>query len=147
MSASSDPSLFEQLGGEPVLRAIIDRFVDRVTMDTMIGFLFAGVDRQRLKQKEFEFAAEHLGAPVRYSGRPLDRVHARHRILGGHFMRRLTILKETLTEFETPEPVFTHWLSHTERLRPLITEHVGSHCDPISSAAPRDNGPSGRIPT
>ena len=34
-------SHFDEIGGEPVLRAIIDDFVERVFGDTMIGFLFA----------------------------------------------------------------------------------------------------------
>lgn len=134
MKTRSEPTLYEELGGEPALRAIIDRFVDRVTTDIMIGFLFAKVDRERLKEKEFEFAARHLGAPMRYTGRPLDRVHRPHRILGGHFMRRLQILKETLQQFEAPARVVAHWVAHTERLRPVISDDTGSHCDQADAA-------------
>ena len=41
---STDPmglSLFDSLGGESRLRAIIDTFVDRVFEDRMIGFFFS----------------------------------------------------------------------------------------------------------
>jgi hemoglobin len=95
----------------------------------MIGFLFARVDRQRLKDKEYEFAAAHLGADVEYTGRPLDAAHRRHPILGGHFMRRLRILEETLAEFDVPARVRDHWVAHTEAQRPLITEHAASDCN------------------
>lgn len=128
-----DPSLFEELGGEPRLRAIVDRFVDRVCEDVMIGFFFRNVDRARLKQREYEFAARHLGADVRYTGRPLDVAHAPHPIMGGQFMRRLKILEETLNEHAVPERVRQHWLAHTERLRPLITRDAGGDCDPLEA--------------
>ena len=65
-------SNFEELGGEPKLRAIVDDFVDRCFDDMMIGFLFQRADRDRIKRFEYEHAAEHLGADVQYGGRPLD---------------------------------------------------------------------------
>jgi hemoglobin len=111
------PTLFDQLGGEPALRRVIDRFIDRVFADAMVGFMFANADRQRIKDKEFEFAAQHLGAAVEYSGRPLDVAHRAHRIFDGQFSRRLTILRETLEELGVPERVRQHWLGHTEALR------------------------------
>lgn len=125
----STQSLFDELGGETVLRAVIDRFVDRVCDDVMIGFFFQRVDRRRLKQREYEFAARHLGADIEYSGRPIDVAHAPHPIMGGQFMRRMRILDETLQEHGVTERVRQHWLAHTESLRPLVTRDAGGHCD------------------
>jgi hemoglobin len=110
-------TLFEELGGEPALRKIIARFVDQLFDDPMIGFFFGRADKQRIKDKEFEFAAAHLGAPVDYSGRPITTAHAAHRIFEGQFMRRLQILRETLDEFGVPERVREHWLAHTIALK------------------------------
>jgi len=121
-------TLFDQLGGEPVLRALIDRFVDRVVADVMIGYLFARVNKERLKQLEYEFAAEHLGAKVTYSGRPLQQAHQRHAIMGGQFRRRLVILKETLAEFRVPEHIVEHWVAHTLALESSVTPDVDGHC-------------------
>lgn len=126
---SDGASLFEQLGGEPALRAIIDRFVERICDDMMIGFHFAHVDRQRLKEKEYEFAAHHLGAPVTYTGRSIEQAHAAHQILGGQFARRLRLLQLTLEEAGAPEAVRTHWLAHTESLRGRVTRDAGSDCN------------------
>lgn len=121
-------TLFDQLGGEPVLRAIIDRFVDRVVSDTMIGFFFARVNEGRLKQMEYEFAAEHLGANVTYSGRPIQQAHQRHAIMGGQFRRRLVILKETLAEFRVPENIVEHWVAHTLALESSVTPDADGRC-------------------
>jgi hypothetical protein len=95
----------------------------------MIGFFFRNARRERVKAKEYELAAEHLGADIEYTGRPLDEAHRAHPIMGGQFARRSMILKETLDEFHVPEHVKQHWLAHTESQRPLITADRGRECD------------------
>lgn len=126
-------NLFEQLGGERELRVIIDTFIDKVFADRMIGFFFRNADRQRIKDMEYQLAAEFLGAPVKYQGRPLGEVHGKHPIMGGHFARRRQLLKETLNCHNVPEAVRVAWLAHTDALRPLITPEQDSGCDPIAA--------------
>ena len=121
-------SLFEQLGAEPKLRAIVDDFVDRCFDDTMIGFLFTRAERSRIKRFEYEHAAKHLGAPVEYGGRALDEAHRAHRIFGGQFDRRRQILIETLRDHETPQEVLDAWIAHQDSLRALITKDSDSNC-------------------
>jgi truncated hemoglobin YjbI len=123
-------TFFEQLGGEPKLKAIINTFIDRVFDDRMIGFFFRNADRQRIKAMEYQLAAQFLGAEVKYQGRPLNQVHAKHPIMGGHFARRRQILMETLDFYLVPEPIKEAWLAHTDALRPLITSQKDSECDP-----------------
>lgn len=127
-----EPTLFEQMGGEPVLRRVIDRFVDRLFDDVMIGFFFKRANRERIKQKEYEFAAQHLGANVEYTGRPLAQAHAPHLIMGGQFDRRLQILKDTLDELGVPANVRAHWIDTTLSLRSLVTRDASGQCnDPL----------------
>ena len=121
-------SRFDELGGEPKLRAIVDEFVDRCFDDAMIGFLFQRADRDRIKRFEYQHAAEHLGADVRYEGRPLDVAHGPHRIFGGQFARRRQILIETLRDHEVPDHVIAAWIAHQDSLRGLITKDEGSSC-------------------
>ncbi len=123
-------TLFEQLGGEATLQAIIGRFVDRMFDDLMIGYLFRAADRERVKAKEYEFAARHLGAQLAYTGRPIAEAHRAHRITGGQFMRRLQILKETLAAFQVPSTVSEHWITHTLSLQAEITDNALDQCDP-----------------
>jgi hemoglobin len=136
------PTLFDELGGEPVLRPIVDRFVDKIFDDAMIGFFFRNASRERVKQKEYEFAARHLGADVPYTGRTLPDAHGAHPIMGGQFNRRLQILKETLKEMNVPEHVAEHWVRHTEQLRSQVTRDAGNACDPTRAGlAPEGKGP------
>ena len=138
----TERTLYDELGGEPALRRVIDRFVDRLFDDVMIGYLFRAADRARVKEKEFEHAAEHLGAPIAYTGRPVAAAHAPHRIRGGQFMRRVQILKETLAEFGVPATIAEHWVSHTLGLRALVTADEDGVCDPSQ----RERVPAGAAP-
>ena len=128
-------SLFEKLGGESRLRAIVNAFIDRVFEDRMIGFFFRNADRARIKEMEYQLTASFLGADIKYTGRPLGKAHVNHPIMGGHFARRRQILKETLEAYQVPEEIQAAWLQHTDSLRALITPETGSDCDPIAARA------------
>jgi hemoglobin len=129
----AEASLFDTLGGEMALSMIIDRFMERVFADSMIGFFFARADKARIKQKEYELAASSLGGPVAYSGRSLQVAHAAHPIAAAHFHRRLEILKQTLKEFQVPQNVAHYWIGHNERLFSSIV--VGDPaCGPATNA-------------
>jgi truncated hemoglobin YjbI len=122
-------TMFERIGGEPALRAIVDDFVDRIVDDMMIGFFFRGVDRPRLKLLEYQHAAEHLGGPVRYEGRPLRQAHAKHRIMGGQFARRKELLRKTLLAHGVPDDIASAWLAHVESLREQVTAEPDGQCN------------------
>lgn len=121
-------SPYERLGGEPVLRAIIDDFVDRVFGDMMIGFFFRNASRARVKEFEFQHAAEHLGAGIPYAGRPLRVAHAAHRIMGGQFARRKELLRKTLVDHHVAQDIADGWLAHVESLRAEVTSDPQGRC-------------------
>jgi hemoglobin len=112
---------FERIGAEPGLRAIIDDFVDRVFDDVLIGFFFRNASKARVKEFEFQHAAEFLGGPSVYRGRPLGELHARHPIMAGHFARRLQILRQVLSAHGVPADIASAWIDHNEALRGEIT--------------------------
>lgn len=119
----------ETIGGRERLARILDDFVDRVFDDIMIGFFFRNADRDRIKRFETELAAAHLsGGKERYTGRPLRDAHRPHPILGGHFARRIQIMRETLHDHQVPAEIAARWIEHEERLRPLITADPDSNC-------------------
>lgn len=122
-------TLYDDLGGQPVLEKIIDAFVHTMVNDTMIGFFFRNVDVDRLKQREFEFTARFLGADLPYTGRPMPTAHAPHPIMGGQFDRRKQILKECIQAHGVAEPIQVAWLAHVEKLRPQITKDAPGVCE------------------
>lgn len=115
------PSYYERIGGEAALRAIISDFIDRVFDDVLIGFFFRNASKSRVKEFEFQHASEFLGGPVTYQGRPLKELHARHPIMGGHFSRRLMLLRQVLGDHHVPDDIVTAWVDHNASLRREIT--------------------------
>lgn len=124
-------TLYDKIGPDR-LRAVITDFYARVFDDVMIGFLFAGKDRKRLIDKEFEFTAQFLGGDVRYTGRPMRAAHARVPIMGGHFDRRTKILEETLADHAVDQDVRESWLRHLEALRAQVTDDAAGACNDVS---------------
>ena len=128
------PELFEKIGGDK-LREVITDFYARIFGDVMIGFMFQGRDRQHLIDREWELVAALLGAPgVTYTGRPMRTAHAQHTIFGGHFERRLQILRETLRDHAVDPAVQKEWIDHTQALRDQITRDKGSECKDTGEA-------------
>lgn len=126
-------ALYDKIGPEK-LRAVIADFYDRVFDDVMIGFLFIGKDRQRLIDKEIELTARFLGADIRYTGKPIRAAHARSPIMGGHFDRRLQILRETLADHEVDAEVCEAWIQHNLALREQVTADGRGECTGVSAA-------------
>lgn len=128
---------FDAIGGD-ALRAVIGDFYDRVFRDVMIGFMFRGKDKRHLIDREWELVAALLGAPgVAYTGRPMRTAHAQHTIFGGHFERRLQLLRETLRDHAVDPDVQQAWIDHTQSLRSQITRDQGSECKDTSATGPK----------
>ncbi len=121
------PSLFDQVG-ETTLRNVVKDFYDHVFNDAMIGFFFVGKNKAHLIDREYEMAARMLGGDVRYTGKPMREAHQAHKIFGGHFERRMQLLKEALDRHNLPAEVKRVWLEHTRSLRSQITRDPNSHC-------------------
>jgi hemoglobin len=124
-------TLYETIGPDR-LRAVIADFYERVFADVMIGFLFQGKDKALLVKLEWELASRMLGGDVEYTGRPLRVAHAASPILGGHFERRLQILRETMADHGVDAEVQRVWIEHSQALRSQITKDQGSECKDTS---------------
>jgi hemoglobin len=113
-------SLYETVGGEPRVRAILEALYERIFADPMIGFLFAGKDRRHIVEQQVAFTCRFLGGPQRYEGKPLPEAHASLPLLPGHFDRRHFLLARTLDEQGTPDEVKRVWLRIDESLRASV---------------------------
>jgi hemoglobin len=121
MPEDNQQNLTKQLGGKDRLRDIIETFYDRVFDDPMIGFLFTGVDQQKLIDMQVSYIDANLG-DGEYEGTPIRKAHREHPILPGHFDRRHEILRETLEDFDVDEDIANRWLEFEQSLRPLIIQ-------------------------
>jgi hemoglobin len=74
---ASRATLFDSMGGEPVLRAAVDRFADIVVTDDRINFTFAEADMSKFKKLLYEQLCNISGGPCRYTGRDMRTAHAK----------------------------------------------------------------------
>ncbi len=136
MTAVPEKTLFEQMGGASALRPVTDDFVTRCLADTMIGFFFRDADPETLKLMEYQFSARGLGAEIAYAGRPVASVHARFKINGGQFARRMQILRETCDDHGVAPHIRDAWLAHQDSLRQLVTPQPAGECMPRRASGP-----------
>ncbi len=113
-------SLYDEIGGEEGLRRVLRTLYDRLFDDMMVGFLFAGKDKEQLIEHQLWFTAKFLGGPSRYVGRSLPDAHAALPILPGHFDRRHQMLREVLEEHHVPAAVRDEWLRVDQSLRHAV---------------------------
>lgn len=137
----SEDTLFAQIGHDK-LREVIEAFYDRMFGDDMIGFLFAGKDRATLVQREWEFTARMLGAKMAYSGRSIPDAHRNSPIMGGHFDRRLQLLRNVLADFAVAPAVQEKWLEHTIAMRHMVTRDAAGICTDQTMPSSATAGPS-----
>jgi len=115
-------SLFDEVGGEAGLRRVLRTLYDRLFDDLMIGFFFAGKDKEKLIEHQLWFTARFLGGPSRYEGRSLPDAHASLPILPAHFDRRHQILREVLEAEHVPQAVRDEWLRVDQSLKHAIVK-------------------------
>ncbi len=113
-------SMYEMIGGEERVRAILQSLYDKLFEDPIVGFLFQPFDKQHIVETQLGFTCKFLGGPQEYAGRPLPEVHSKLPLLPGHFDRRHKLLAQTLDEQGVPEEAKRVWLRIDQSLRPSI---------------------------
>ena len=78
-------SIYEEIGGQDALIAVVDDFYDRVLADPELTKFFTGTNLARLKGMQVEFFAVALGGPDAYRGRTMQEVHHGLGIAQNHF--------------------------------------------------------------
>ena len=113
-------TMYELIGGEARVRAVLQSLYDKLFADPIVGFLFQPFDKQHIVLTQLPFTCKFLGGPQEYAGRPLPEVHSKLPLLPGHFDRRHKLLEQTLEEQGVPEEVRRVWLRIDQSLRPSI---------------------------
>ena len=67
--------LYERLGGESVIRKIVNDVLDKNSSNPLIGYHFRNIDMDKLKQLVFEFFSMGTGGPHNYTGRDMRTTH------------------------------------------------------------------------
>ena len=95
----TDATLYDRLGGQPAITAVVDDFVGRVANDSRINSRFANADIPRLKMKLVEQICQASGGPCTYTGRDMKTAHAGMGITNADFGALVEDLVATLKTF------------------------------------------------
>jgi hemoglobin len=100
---AADASLYERLGGQEAIQAVVEDFVGNVAADERINRFFATTDIARLKRLLAEQICAGASGPCAYSGRDMKRAHAGMGVQGSHFDALVGDLVRSLDKFKVPE--------------------------------------------
>jgi hemoglobin len=101
--AASSAPLFERLGGEPAIDAVVTDFMKNVAADERINAHFAVSDLDLLHKRLVEFICVATGGPCKYTGRSMLEAHRGMGITKAQFAAIAEDLVKTLDTLHVPE--------------------------------------------
>jgi hemoglobin len=107
MPIAQTNSLYEQVGGEAGVEAIVDRFYEKLWAEPKLDRFFKGIERQELKRHQRMFLNLLLGGPEFYSGRPLVESHATLKIDDASYDLVCAYFVETCRDLDIDETVIS----------------------------------------
>jgi len=120
--AAPPKSLYERLGGEAAIKAVVDEFVANVGADTRINHYFANADLDRLKGHLVNQIGQASGGPQQYTGRDMKTAHAGMGIDGPAFDALVEDLVKALDKFAVAEQEKNELLGVLGPMRSAIVE-------------------------
>jgi hemoglobin len=124
-------SLYERLGGEKAITAVVDDVVKRSAANPKVNFLRKGTPAEvkldddaikALKKNLVDLIGQATGGPQKYKGRDLKEVHKAMMITNAEFDAMAGDLKATLDHFKVPAAEQEELLAIVASTRPLIVE-------------------------
>jgi hemoglobin len=140
--APAKTTLYDRLGGERGLTAIVDDFTTRVLADPRVNWERKGVTRgglsfkrnesvtwdpnpqnvENLKKHMRQFLALATGGPTVYEGRDMKEVHSGMHIANPEFDATIGDMKATLDKLQVPNDEQKELLAILESVRPQVSE-------------------------
>ena len=92
-------TIFERYGGFAKVSQMVTSFYDKMIDSSVTGPYFTDVDMKRLIDHQTKFFSAVMGGPASFTTDHLERVHARLGITEEAFQEAVTLLGQTLQEF------------------------------------------------
>ena len=130
-AAAKTSSLYERLGGEPAIKAVVTDFVGRAASDPKVNFTRKGTAMEweatpanvdHLTMRLVEFVAMASGGPQAYMGRSMTSAHRGMNISNAEFDAIAADLKASLDHFKVPAQEQAELLAAVEGTRKDIVE-------------------------
>jgi hemoglobin len=136
---AQDKSLYERLGGQPAVEAVVKDFAGTVLADARINKKFAKSDPDRLIKNLTDFVCKAAGGPCTYTGRDMKKSHKNMGVTKGEFNALVEDLSATLDKFKVPAKEKGELLA---ALGPLQPEIVEKNTDATGEPLPKNFKPA-----
>jgi hemoglobin len=130
---AADAELYDRLGGQRAIVAVVDDFIGRVAADTRINMRFLNTDIPKLKALLVEFVCLATGGPCKYTGVDMETSHAGMELVDEEFNALVEDLSLTLDKFKVPATEKSELLGALGPLQPSIVTPK-SRLKPVSDA-------------
>jgi hemoglobin len=121
---AAQPSLYDRLGGEPVMTAVVSETIDQVVADPKLNASFKGTDIGRVKRLIVEQICDISGGGCHYSGDTMRDVHADHNVTQAQFFGLVEILRSALRRHHVPLRARNQLLALLAPMAPDVIEVV-----------------------
>jgi len=119
-AAAPEGDLYDRLGGQRAIVAVVDDFIGRVAADTRINQRFANTDIPKLKLLLVEFVCMATGGPCKYTGIDMETSHGGMEVVDEEFTALVEDLVGTLDAFKVPDAEKDALLGALGPLKPRI---------------------------
>src|SRR5215210_7086111 len=101
-AVAQDTSLYDRLGGQSAIEAVVDEFIFNVGMDDRINVFFVNTDISNFRQLLIDFVCQAAGGPCVYTGRGMREAHAGMAVTQAHFNALVEDLVAALNTYSVP---------------------------------------------
>ncbi|UUZ81827.1 group 1 truncated hemoglobin [Paenibacillus sp. P26] len=116
----STASLYEKLGGEAAVQAVVEEFYKRILADDTINSFFTGTDMEKLRGHQVKFISFALDGPNQYSGKSMEKAHAGMNLQPQHFQAVAKHLHGALAQFNVSEEDIDEVLTRVASLKDFV---------------------------
>ncbi|MEY3214536.1 MAG: hypothetical protein RIT28_5017, partial [Pseudomonadota bacterium] len=125
----TEQSLYEQLGGETAIRAVVAEMVKNIAADGRINWMFANADLPGLESQLHDQICAATGGGCTYTGADMKTAHAGMAITDAQFNALVEDLLKALDTLGVP-----YALDGSQPIDPLLLALVGMQGDIVEDA-------------
>jgi len=118
-----EPALWDELGGDARVRAVLATFYDKVYADPDLRPFFERVTMDRIIGKQFAFLKQHIKDEPGFLGEQPHNAHNWMVITDALFDHRQNLMLQAMREHGIDEGLIARWARYEEQFRPDIVKY------------------------
>ena len=127
----AEKSLYERLGGQPAVEAVVNGFVDRILADTRVNKWFAHASSSPDNTKSYKanltaFICKAVGGPCQYKGLDMTTAHKGRGVTDDAFKAVAEDLSAQLDQLKVPAKEKQEVMALVGSLKPMIVQAPAS---------------------